>query len=96
MTYAVYIGLILLLAYQEYRHREERREVTQERATWADERKSLLDRIQAPHAAQVAATEALTGASGEPLTDAERIRRRAEDMGLSVDELRLPPGWGAL
>jgi hypothetical protein len=89
MLYVIILTLLGALAGQQFLHDLERRR-------WEAERKTLLDRIQAPHAAQVAATESLTGASGEQLTEAERLRQKAGAMGISVDALRTPPGWGGV
>jgi hypothetical protein len=89
MLYVIILALLGALAGQHVLHDAERRR-------WDAERKNLLDRIQAPHVAAAAAAEALGGGSGEQPTEAERIRQKAEAMGISVDGLRTPPGWGSL
>lgn len=93
MLYAVIFALLLLLAYAirvseqlEQRHAEERR-------AWAQEREGLLNRIQYPHIAQAQAEQAAFGPSEPPLTEEQRIMRKAVEMGLSPDELKVPPGF---
>ncbi len=80
MDYAIIFALLALLAYREWAHDRERR--------------ALLDRIQAPVAAQAAASEALLGSPGSfQVSDEELVRRKAVERGLSPDDFRIPPGW---
>ncbi|MDB4895586.1 MAG: hypothetical protein JWN15_1848 [Firmicutes bacterium] len=86
MLYVIIFALLLTLAGVVYLSH-------QERITWAAERRELLNRIQAPYAAQIAAANELAGAPEPPITDAERIRHKAEAMGVSVDALRVPEAF---
>lgn len=89
MLYAVMFALLALYGCSLYLH-------DRERQVWAEERRNLLNRIQAPLAAQASASEELSGPAREQLSDAERIRRKAEEMGLSVNDLRMPESWAGM
>lgn len=83
--YAIIWALLMMLAGVYGLHERERQ-------TWTDERQRLLDRIQAPEA--VLSRVLQPPDESATLTDEARLRRKAEAMGLSLDDLRVPPGWG--
>lgn len=96
MLYAI-IGLLLVLlatqgavVYLLHVH-------DKEREAWAQERRHLLNRIQAPHAAAIAAAEEIRPRQEDvAVTEMDRLRMKAEAMGKSIDDLKMPPGWGGM
>lgn len=87
MLYGVIFALLMLIGAQQYLHDQERRR-------WEAERQTLLTRIQAPDVAHAKAIRDLNGADERTMSERQRLERKAEEMGVSIDQLRTPPGWG--
>lgn len=94
VAYGVLVLVVLIMcAFQQQRERA----FDRERQDWAEERRQLLNRIQAPYAASIAAANEMQGAQDEgPVTEEQRLRRKAEAMGKSIEEFKIPPGWGGM
>lgn len=88
MLYGVIFALLALIGAQQYLHDQERRR-------WEAERQNLLTRIQAPDVAHAKAVRELGETDERLMTEKQRLERKAEELGLSVEQMRTPPGWGS-
>ena len=81
------VVLALLLALQHVGHRADR-------LAWAQERRELLDRLQARNLGEFKAVQqAAPGGTKPAPTLMQRAAAEATRKGVAIDDLRVPAGW---